>query len=149
MTNNLSLVAAKALPTLTGSTVFYNAERNLFQTLGYTSAGGNTYYSGIRLSDRIAVHFSLGQGECYTFLNAIKVFCWDGTKPRLIGQRTYGGIFNWVCFSEEFARQKTFEIVKDFLRGQAKSLGQVVNELQLSRFTEKLVDDLRFPKRLA
>ena len=149
MNSNLALVAAKALPALSGSTVTYNAEKNLFLTLGYTSAAGNTYYSAVRLSNRLAVHFSLGQGYAYTFLNAIKVFGWDGPRPRLIGQRTFGGFGNWVIFSESFARQKTFEIVKDFLRGQAKLAGQAVSELQLRGFTEQLVDGLRIPKRLA
>ena len=148
MNTNITLVAAKALPALSGSTLTYNAEKNLFLTVGYTSAAGNTYFDAIRLSDRIAVYCSIGQGYFYTFLNAIKVFCWDGIKPRLIGQRSFGGFGNWVCFSESFVRQKTIEIVKDFLHGQTKLAGQVVSEPQLSRFTEQLVDDLHKPKRL-
>lgn len=36
----IQLVAAKALPALSGATVTYNAERNVYLTTGYTSQAG-------------------------------------------------------------------------------------------------------------
>lgn len=38
--NALALVAAKALPALSGSSLTYNPEKNVFLTCGYTSAAG-------------------------------------------------------------------------------------------------------------
>lgn len=150
MNTNLALVSAKALPALSGSTVTYNAEKNLFLTLGYTSAADNTYYDAIRLSNRLAVYCSIGEAWYdRTFLNGIKVFCWEGTNPRLIGQRTYGGPGNSVDYSEYVVQLITSEIVKDFLHGQAKKAGQMVSEQQLLRLTKQLVDELHQPMQLA
>lgn len=69
--NALALVAAKALPALSGSSLTYNPEKNVFLTCGYTSAAGNTYYKAIRISDRLAVYYNIGQGHTHTFLNGI------------------------------------------------------------------------------
>ena len=68
MDTSLALIAAKALPALSGSSLTYNAEKNVYLTLGYTSAAGNTYYRAIRLSDRLAVYYHIGQGYAHTFL---------------------------------------------------------------------------------
>lgn len=57
MNTSLALIAAKALPALSGSSLTYNAEKNVYLTLGYTSAAGNTYYRAIRLSDRLAIYY--------------------------------------------------------------------------------------------
>ena len=66
MNTSLALIAAKALPALSGSSLTYNAEKNVYLTLGYTSAAGNTYYRAIRLSDRLAVYYHIGQGYAHT-----------------------------------------------------------------------------------
>lgn len=71
MSTALALVAAKALPALSGRSLTYNPEKNVYLTLGYTSAAGNTYYKAIRLSDRLAVYYHIGEGYAHTFLNGI------------------------------------------------------------------------------
>jgi hypothetical protein len=53
MNTTLSLIAAKSLPALSGSSLTYNAEKNVYLTLGYTSAAGNNYYRVIHLSNRL------------------------------------------------------------------------------------------------
>lgn len=80
MNTSLALIAAKALPALSGSSLTYNAEKNVYLTLGYTSAAGNTYYRAIRLSDRLAVYYHIGQGYAHTFLNGITLL--HGTDRR-------------------------------------------------------------------
>lgn len=42
MNTAIATVAANALPALSGSSLTYNAEKNMFLTLGYTSQAGNT-----------------------------------------------------------------------------------------------------------
>ena len=69
--NPASIIAAKALPALSGSTLTYNAEKNVFLTQAYTSLANNTYYKAIRVSDRLAVAYNIGEGYKYTFLNGI------------------------------------------------------------------------------
>lgn len=145
--NVLSLVAAKALPALSGSSLTYNAEKNVLMTLGYTSAAGNTYYKAIRLSNRLAVFYDLGQGYAHTFLNGITLFAWDGTKANIIAKKSWGGC-NWVCFSERYAKEQSVLMLKDYLAGQAKALGNTVGEQALLEFSRSMIEETH-QKRLA
>lgn len=140
MGTTLSLIAAKVLPALSGSTLTYNAKKNIYLTLGYTSAAGNTYYKAVRFSNRLAVYYELGQGYVHTFLNGITLFAWDGQKARMISQRKWGGC-NWKIFSESFAKQQSIMMLKDFLAGQAKSLNMPVTERQLADFSKQIIEE--------
>jgi hypothetical protein len=140
MSNELSLVAAKALPALSGDSLTYNAEKNVYLTLGYTSAAGNTYYRAIRFSDRLAVYYDLGEGYAYTFLNGITLFCWDGQKAKIIGQKYWGGC-DWRPFSERFAKEESILMLKDYLSGQAKALGKQISEQQLLAFSREMIEE--------
>ena len=141
MSTSLALVAAKALPALSGSSLTYNPEKNVFLTLGYTSAAGNTYFRAIRFSKRLAVYYHLGIGDFYTFLNGITLFCWDGQKAKIIAQKTWGGRDNWVSFSEHFAKEQSILMLKDYLAGQAKMLGTQVCEQHLLSFAREMIDE--------
>ena len=150
MTTALTRLAAKALPALSGSSVTYNAEKNVYLTLGYTSPAGNTYFKAVRFSDRLAVHYDIGEGYAYTFLNGITLFAWDGTKAVIIGKKMWGGCGNWVCFSERFAMEQTIKMLKNYLEGQAKAIGQTVSEAALLSFSRQMVEDVKtYQKRIA
>ena len=71
MMNSTSLqtIVAKSLPALSGESLTYNAAKNVFLTLGYTSTAGNMYYKAIRFSEKLAVFYHIGQGYARTFLN--------------------------------------------------------------------------------
>ena len=140
----------RALPALTGASVTYNPEKNVYLTLGYTSAAGNTYFKAVRFSDRLAVHYDIGEGYAYTFLNGITLFAWDGSKAVIIGKKMWGGCGNWVCFSERFAMEQTILMLKNYLEGQAKAIGQSVSDQQLLAFSRQMVDDVRnYQRRIA
>ena len=128
----------------------YNPEKNVYLTLGYTSAAGNTYFKAVRFSDRLAVHYDIGEGYAYTFLNGITLFAWDGSKAVIIGKKMWGGCGNWVCFSERFAMEQTILMLKNYLEGQAKAIGQSVSDQQLLAFSRQMVDDVRnYQRRIA
>lgn len=149
VTTALNRLAAKALPALSGASVTYNPEKNVYLTLGYTSAAGNTYFRAVRFSDRLAVYYDIGQGYKYTFLNGITLFAWDGNKPVIIGKKMWGG-YDWVCFSERFAMEQTVQMLKDYLEGQAKIIGQCVSEQQLLSYSRQMVNDVQtYQKRIA
>lgn len=137
---NLATVAAKVLPALSGSSLMYNAEKNVYLTLGYTSAAGNTYYRAVRFSKRLAVFYHIGEGYAHTFLNGITLFCWDGQQARIIAQKFWGGN-DWRCFSERFAKEESILMLKDYLAGQAKMLGTSVTEQQLLSFSREMVEE--------
>ena len=141
MTNtSLQLIAAKALPALSGSSLTYNPEKNVYLTLGYTSGAGNTYYQAVRFSDRLAVYYAIGEGYAHTFLNGIKLFCWDGQKARMIAQKYWGG-YDYQIFSERFAKEQSILMLKNFLAGQLKAQGAHVGDLEVLTFARNMIEE--------
>lgn len=132
----LATVVNAALPALSGSNVTYNKERNIFLTQGYTSAAGNTYFQGIRLSDRLIVNFDFGQGWYYLFLNGIRIYGYDGNEKKLIASRTF---YNYP-FSENGAKMECTSMLLDFLKSQVKMLKQSVPVQQLEEFSRAMID---------
>lgn len=139
MSTSLALVAAKALPALSGGSLSYNPEKNVYLTLGYTSVAGNTYYRAIRLSKRLAVYYHIGEGYARTFLNGITLFCWDGQKAKIIAQKFWGGC-NWRSFSEQFAKEQSIIMLKDFLAGILKAQRTSVPAEQLESQAKELIE---------
>ena len=137
---SLTCLTQKALPALSGSSLTYNPEKNIIMTLGYTSAAGNTYYKAIRLSNRLAVYYHIGEGYKYTFLNGITLFAWNGHKANIIAQKFWGGC-NYCVFNERFAKEQSILMLKNFLEGQAKALGTSIGEQQLLAFSRQMVDE--------
>lgn len=145
--NSLARLVEKSLPAMSGSKVSYNSKNNIFLTSGYTSAAGNTYYQGIRLSDRIVVKYDLGQGYKYLFLNGIQIYGFNGTGTTLLASRA----FLRTCFDESLAKRQCVDMVMSYLKGQMKLAGTSVSELQLSQFADSLVGEAmrNQPKQLA
>lgn len=137
----LQTVVAKSLPALSGESLTYNAAKNVYLTLGYTSAAGNMYYKAIRFSEKLAVFYHIGQGYARTFLNGITLFCWDGTKAKIIGQKFWGGCGNWRDFSEFFAKEQSILMLKDFLTGQLKLQGAHVSDQETLAFSRALIEE--------
>ena len=141
MTNMpISLVAQKALPALSGSSLTYNADKDLFLTTAYTSCAGNTYYKAIRLSDRLAVFYDVGEGHTHNFLNGITLFAWNGQKATIIAQKFWGGA-DYCFFNESFAREQSVQMLKNFLAAQAKMMGSNVGEQQLLAFSRQMINE--------
>ena len=148
MTNTaLQLIAAKALPALSGESLTYNAAKNVYLTLGYTSAAGNMYYQAVRFSNRLAVYYDIGQGYARTFLNGIKLFCFDGQKANLIAQKFWGGC-DYRIFNEQFAKEQSILMLKGFLEGQMKLQGAHVSDQELSGYARSMVEETQH-KQLA
>ena len=137
---SLSLIASKALPALTGSSVTYNPEKNIYLTLGYTSAAGNMYYGAIRLSNRLAVFYHIGEGYAHTFLNGITLFAWNGQRANIIAQKFWGGC-DWRIFNERMAKEESIIMLKNFLAGQAKAMGGMIADSELLRFSRSMIEE--------
>lgn len=140
--NNTALqrIAAKNLPALSGESLTYNAARNVFLTMGYTSPAGNMYYKAVRLSNRLMVYYELGQGYAYTFLNGIKLFCWDGQRGHLIAQKSWGGS-DWRAFSEQFAKEQSILMLKNYLAGQLKAQGAYVSDQEMLTIARSMIEE--------
>ena len=141
MTNSaLQTIVAKNLPALSGESITYNAAKNIFLTQGYTSAAGNMYYKAIRISDRLAIYYDLGQGYKYTFLNGIKLFCWDGQKAKVIAQKYWGGC-DYRVFNEQFAKEQSILMLSNFLAGQLKAQGAQVSNQEIFSFAYNMIEE--------
>ena len=140
MNTALQAIATKALPALSGEQVTYNAAKNVFLSQGYTSAAGNMYYKAIRLSNRLVVYYDLGQGYAHTFLNGIKLYCFDGPKAQLIAQKYWGG-FDYRIFNELFAKEQSILMLKSFMQGQMKLQGAHVSDQELISFARSMVEE--------
>jgi len=134
---NLSKVVETALPALSGSAVTYNADKNIYLSTGYTSAAGNTYFQGIRLSDRIIINYDFGQGYAYLFLNGIRIYGYNGTAKRLIASRTYYS----QCFGENFAKCECEKMIMEYMAGQMRLMNVTVDQQQLENFSAILVQE--------
>ena len=140
MTNTaLQTLVAKNLPALSSEPLTYNAAKNVFLSQGYTSAAGNMYYKAVRLSNRLIVYYDLGQGYAYTFLNGIKLYCFDGQKANLIAQKYWGGC-DYRIFNEQFAKEQSILMLKGFLEGQLKLQGAHISDLELMSFARGMVE---------
>lgn len=137
MNTDLSTLVQKALPALSGSQVSYNKQHNIYLSTGYTSQAGNTYFQGIRLSNRIVINYDFGQGYKYLFLNGIRIYGFDGHDKRLIASRGYYS----QSFSECFARQQCRSMILEYLKGEMKLMGCEVNQYQLNEFSNRLVTE--------
>lgn len=134
---NLSKVVESALPALSGSAVTYNADKNIYLSTGYTSAAGNTYFQGLRLSDRIIINYDFGQGYAYLFLNGIRIYGYNGKDKRLIASRSY------YCqsFWEDFAKRECEQMIVEYMTGQMKVMNVSVDKHQLEDFSTTLVQE--------
>ena len=140
MNTALQTIATKALPALSGEQVTYNAAKNVFLSQGYTSAAGNMYYKAIRLSNRLVVYYDLGQGYAYTFLNGIKLFCFDGQKAQLIAQKYWGGC-DYRIFNEQFAKEQSILMLSNFLSGQLKAQGAHVSNQEIFSYAYNMIEE--------
>jgi hypothetical protein len=141
MTNiSLQHIVTNSLPALSGEQLRYNAAKNVYLTLGYTSAAGNMYYKAIRVSNRLAVYYDIGQGYAHTFLNGIKLFCWDGQKAKVIAQKSWGG-YDYRIFNEQFAKEQSILMLKSFLAGQLKIQGTHVSDQDVLSFARNMIEE--------
>ena len=139
MNTVLQTIAIKALPALSGEQVRYYAAKNVFLSQGYTSAAGNMYYKVLRLSNRLIVCYELGQGYIHTFLNGIKLYCFDGHKANLIAQK-YWNSCDYRIFNERFAKEQSVLMLKGYLAEQLMLNGAHVGEQELANFARCMVE---------
>ena len=137
-------IIESVLPSLSAHGLSYNKDRNIFLTEGYTSAAGNTYFQGLRLSDRIIVDYDFGQGYAYLFLNGIRIYGYNGNSKQLIASRSYYS----QCFSESFARRECESMVKEYITAEMKLLNAVPDSAQIEAFSHTLISSISGQKCL-
>ena len=134
--NQVTVIADKAMPAAFKSAeLTFSAGKNIFLTHGYTSQAGNTYYQGVRFSDRIIITQQIGQGYCYSFLNGIRIFGFNGKEATLIAEKSYHCRF----YNESDVKSESETLIKEFLKSQATITGSQIEKSQLDSFSQALV----------
>ena len=83
----------------------------------YESENGHRYYRGIRFCDRIVILEKVGLYHSWTYIDSIELYAFNGQKMELIQKRDYDKVFR----NEDFIRQESEQMVKDYLTGVMKS----------------------------
>ena len=86
------------------------------------------------------MYYHIGEGYIHTFLNGITLFCWDGQNAKIVAQKFWGGN-DWRCFSEQFAKDQSILMLKDYLAGQVKLSGSQVSEQQMLAYSRELIEE--------
>ena len=69
-------------------TPIWNESQHMFITDQYTSPAGNTYYLGVRISDRFVTILHIGLYHNWTYINEVEVYAFDEHERTLIGKTT-------------------------------------------------------------
>ena len=136
MSTALTSLVNQTLPAVSGSSLTYNADRNMFVTTGYTSGMGHTYFQGIQLSDRVAVVYNIGRGGWGSnplFLNGVTVYCNDGHDKKIIGRWSPNP---WAFYSDSLAQQVAVGLLYDYLKSQLQIQGAYVADNELQQFAK-------------
>lgn len=116
-------------------TPIWDESQHMFITDQYTSAAGNTYYLGVRFSDRFVTILHIGLYHNWTYINEVEIYAFDGCERKLVGKTSID-----QYYSEELVRSTTEKLLRDYLESQMRLNGSSVNQEQLTCQVKDLVD---------
>lgn len=126
------------LPTIGNERVkvpVWDDSQKMFICDEYESASGHRYYCGIRFCDRVVVVEKVGLYHSWTYIDSIELYAFNGQKMELIQKRDYDKVFR----NEEFIRQESEQMVKDYLNGVAKTQRISISEEQIASQATELI----------
>ena len=116
------------------NTPIWNESQKMFITDPHTSAAGNTYYLGIRFSDRFVTILHIGLYHNWTYINEVEVYAFDEHEKRLVGKTTLDQYYN-----EDLIRSTTENLLQNYIEGQMRLNGCSVNKEQIEGKVKELV----------
>lgn len=102
----------KALPS-------WDEEQKMFICDQYLSAAGNLSYKGVRFCNNIAVVETVGKFHCWTYINSIELYAFNGKKPELVQRKEYAKVF----YNSDLIRKETENMLCNYLNGAVKING--------------------------
>ena len=102
----------------------------------YESASGHRYYMGVRFCDRIVIVEKVGLFHNWTYIDSIEVYAFNGTKLVLVQKRDYEKTFR----SEEFIRQESVTMVRDFIEVVIKTQGSSMAKDEIETQAKSIVE---------
>lgn len=101
----------------------------------YESGSGHRYYLGIRFCDRIVIVEKVGLYHSWTYIDGIELYAFNGQKMELIQKRDYDKVFR----NEDFIRQESAQMVKDYLMGVMKTQRICIPAEQIAVQAQELI----------
>ena len=101
----------------------------------YESGNGHRYYLGIRFCDRIVIVEKVGLYHSWTYIDGIELYAFNGQKMELIQKRDYNKVFR----NEDFIRQESEQMVKDYLMGVMKTQRICIPAEQITVQAQELI----------
>lgn len=102
----------------------------------YESATGHLYYRGVRFCERIVISEKVGLYHNWTYIDAIELYVFNGTRLELVQTRVYEKTFR----DEATIRRDSEEMVKNYLNGVIKSQGLNMPSRQIEAQARELVE---------
>ncbi len=102
----------------------------------YESSNGHRYYLGIRFCDRIVIVEKVGLYHNWTYIDSIELYAFNGQKMELIQKRDFDKVFR----NEDFIRQESKQMVKDYLTGIMKTQLISTPEEQIAAQVSELIN---------
>ena len=102
----------------------------------YESACGNRYYKGVRFCNKVVVVEKVGLSHTWTYIDAIEVYAFDGSKLSLVQKQDYDKVFR----SEEFVRKEVKNMLCNYLKAACKIQGVLLQTSQIEQQAKDLVD---------
>ena len=132
-------------------TPIWNESQHMFITDQYTSNAGNTYYLGVRFSDRFVTILHIGLYHNWTYINDVEVYAFDERERKLIGKTSIDKFYD-----ESLVRSTTEDLLLNYIEGQMRINGCATDGESLKKQVKELVDksylslldDADTPKRL-
>ena len=91
--------------------------QKMFLVDEYVSDRGNRYYRGIRFCENVVLVEKVGLFHTWTYIDGIELYAFYGKQIELIQKRDYEKVFH----NEEFVRQESVEMVKDYINAVLKA----------------------------
>ncbi len=102
----------------------------------HESQAGNRYRKGVRVTDKFAFVEYLGDYHHVHYVNAIELYVNDGFERKLVSKLTFDKEFD----IETFKRQKSEEMMYNYLKSQLKMLHRPVDDETLKKQAAVLTD---------
>jgi hypothetical protein len=114
----------------------WDDSQKMFICDDYESGNGHRYYRGIRFCDRIVILEKVGLYHNWTYIDGIELYAFNGQKMELIQKRDYDKVFR----NEEFIRQESEQMVKDYLTGVMKTQRVCLPAEQIAEQATELIN---------
>lgn len=129
----------KILPTFGNPRVHvpvWDESQKMFICDEYESANGHRYYKGIRFCNRIVIVEKVGLYHNCTYIDGIEVYAFNGTRLELVQKRDYNKTFR----NEEFIRQESETMVRNYFEGALKAQRSSMPKEQLDAQAKDIID---------